>query len=131
TDHNITFNFELDPCDPQLLADKIQIEQVLLNLVRNAIEAYSECKKTYRPVIITTRLASGYICISVQDEGNGISAEGLDTLFEPFITSKSTGLGMGLAISQTIIETHGGQLWAESDGKNGTQFHFKVPVRTS
>jgi two-component system sensor kinase FixL len=131
TDRNITFNFELDPCDPQLLADKIQIEQVLLNLVRNAIEAYSECTKTYRPVIITTRLSSGYIYISVQDEGNGISAEGLDTLFEPFITSKSTGLGMGLAISQTIIETHGGQLWAESDGKNGTQFHFKVPVRTS
>ncbi len=128
-DHNITFSFELDPKAPKLLADKIQIEQVLLNLVRNAIEAYSECDKTSRPVIITTRQAHGYIYISVQDDGNGISAEGLNTLFEPFITSKSTGLGMGLAISQTIIETHGGQLWAESDGKNGTQFHFKVPVR--
>ncbi|SFG31877.1 PAS domain-containing sensor histidine kinase [Neptunomonas qingdaonensis] len=128
-DHNITFSFELDPKAPKLLADKIQIEQVLLNLVRNAIEAYSECNKPYRPVIITTRQSQGYIYISVQDEGNGISAEGLNTLFEPFITSKSTGLGMGLAISQTIVETHGGQLWAESDGINGTQFHFKVPVR--
>lgn len=128
-DHNITFSFELDPKAPKLLADKIQIEQVLLNLVRNAIEAYSDCDKTDRPVIITTHQLHGYIYISVQDEGNGISAEGLNTLFEPFITSKSTGLGMGLAISQTIVETHGGQLWAESDGTNGTKFHFKVPVR--
>ncbi len=130
-DHNISFQFELDPTEPRLLADKIQIEQVLLNLVRNAIEAYSECKKTKRPVTISTKHANGYIDISVKDEGNGISKEGLDTLFEPFVTSKSTGLGMGLAISQTIIETHGGQLWAESDGSSGTQFHFKVPVRAN
>ena len=129
TDHNITFLFDLDPCEPKLLADKIQIEQVLLNLVRNAIEAYSDCEKTYRPVIISSRYANNYIYISVKDEGNGISEEGLATLFEPFVTSKSTGLGMGLAISQTIIETHGGQLWANSDGKSGTQFNFKVPVR--
>ncbi|SIS53867.1 PAS domain-containing sensor histidine kinase [Neptunomonas antarctica] len=131
TDHNITFNFELDPAEPKLLADKIQIEQVLLNLLRNAIEAYSDSQQTYRPVTITTQLKNGYIYISAQDDGNGISAEGLKTLFEPFITSKSTGLGMGLAISQTIIETHGGLLWAESDGNTGTQFQFKVPVRTS
>jgi two-component system sensor kinase FixL len=131
TDHNITFNFELDPDEPKLLADKIQIEQVLLNLLRNAIEAYSDSQQTYRPVNIKTQLKNGYIYISVQDDGNGISAEGLKTLFEPFITSKSTGLGMGLAISQTIIETHGGLLWAESDGNTGTQFQFKVPVRTS
>lgn len=129
TDYNIQFQFELDETDPTLLADKIQIEQVLLNLLRNAIEAYSDCDKTYRPVIISTLLQSGYILFSVKDEAGGISQEGLETLFEPFTTSKPTGLGMGLAISQTIIETHGGQLWAESDGKNGTQFYFKVPIR--
>ena len=128
-DHNITFDFHLDEQDPQLLADKVQIEQVLLNLMRNAIEAYSDCEKSYRPVIISTRNTGGYIHISVEDEAKGISSEGLANLFEPFYTSKSTGLGMGLSISRTIIETHGGQLWAESDGKTGTHFHLKLPLR--
>ncbi len=63
------------------------------------------------------------------DYANGISTEVLDKLFEPFFTSKSTGLGMGLSISRTIIEAHGGQLWAESDGKTGTQFHIKIPAK--
>ncbi len=128
-DHSITFDFHLDPDNPQLLADKVQIEQVLLNLMRNAIEAYSDCEKAYRPVIITTRNEGGYIHISVVDEAKGISAEGLANLFEPFYTSKSTGLGMGLSISRTIIETHGGQMWAESDGKTGTHFNLKLPLR--
>ncbi|WP_286240737.1 PAS domain-containing sensor histidine kinase [Neptuniibacter halophilus] len=128
-DHNITFDFHLDQKLPDLVADKIQIEQVLLNLMRNAIEAYSDCKKPYRPVIISTRSTEGYIHISVEDEAKGISPEGLANLFEPFYTSKSTGLGMGLSISQTIIETHGGQLWAESDGKTGTHFYLKLPLR--
>ncbi|MBY4676330.1 PAS domain-containing sensor histidine kinase [Marinobacterium arenosum] len=128
-DHNISFEFMLDESDPKLLADKIQIEQVLLNLMRNAIEAYSDCDKRYRPVIISSRNAGGYIHISVEDEAKGINREELAKLFEPFYTSKSTGLGMGLAISRTIIETHGGQLWAESDGKTGTQFHLKLPLK--
>jgi len=128
-DHNITFEYLFDETDPILLADKIQIEQVLLNLMRNAIEAYSDCDKRHRPVIISTRNASGYINISVEDEAKGINGDELDKLFEPFFTSKSNGLGMGLAISRTIIETHGGQLWAESDGKTGTQFHLKLPLR--
>lgn len=131
TDHQITFIFDLDPATPTLIADKIQIEQVLLNLIRNAIEAYSECQKTYRPVTISTRQTKGYLHIAIKDEAKGISEAGLATLFEPFITSKSTGLGMGLSISQTIIETHGGQLWAESDGQTGTEFHVKVPVRAN
>lgn len=128
-DHNITFDFNLDDKKPLLLADKVQIEQVLLNLMRNAIEAYSDCEKSYRPVIISTRSAGGYIHISIEDEAKGITSEGLANLFEPFYTSKSTGLGMGLSISRTIIETHGGQLWAESDGKTGTHFHLKLPLR--
>lgn len=128
-DHNITFEFHLNDEVPQLVADKVQIEQVLLNLMRNAIEAYSDCKKTYRPVIISTDTTEGYIHVTVEDKAKGISSEGLENLFEPFYTSKSTGLGMGLSISQTIIETHGGQLWAESDGKTGTHFYLKLPLR--
>ncbi|MCV6613015.1 MAG: PAS domain S-box protein [Amphritea sp.] len=128
-DHNTTFEFELENGDLPLLADKIQIEQVLLNLIRNAIEAYNDCEKTHRPVIISTRKVNDYIYISVSDHANGISAEVLEKLFEPFYTSKSTGLGMGLSISRTIIEAHGGQLWAESDGKTGTQFYIKIPAK--
>ncbi len=128
-DHQIRFEFALDPADPVLLADKIQIEQVLLNLMRNAIEAYSDCDRPHRPVIISTRKNGGYIYISVKDAAKGISPDGLAKLFEPFYTSKSTGLGMGLSISRTIIETHGGQLWAESDGQTGTQFHCKLPLK--
>jgi len=128
-DHNITFDFRLDESDPNLLADKIQIEQVLLNLMRNAIEAYSDCDKRYRPVIISSRSTEGYIYIEVEDEAKGIDREALDKLFEPFYTSKANGLGMGLAISRTIIETHGGQLWAESDGETGTRFNLKLPRR--
>ncbi|EAR62648.1 PAS domain-containing sensor histidine kinase [Neptuniibacter caesariensis] len=128
-DHNITFDFHLGEGLPDLVADKVQIEQVLLNLMRNAIEAYSDCKKAYRPVIISTHTTEGYIHVSVEDKAKGISREGLANLFEPFYTSKSTGLGMGLSISQTIIETHGGQLWAESDGETGTHFYLKLPLR--
>ncbi len=128
-DHNISFDFNLDDASPLLVADKVQIEQVLLNLMRNAIEAYNDCNKAYRPVIITTWTTLGYIHISVEDKAKGISSEGLTNLFEPFYTSKSTGLGMGLSISRTIIETHGGQLWAESDGETGTHFYLKLPLR--
>ncbi len=128
-DHNITFDFQLDSNDPSLLADKIQIEQVLLNLMRNAIEAYSECDNRYRPVIIRSRSTDNYIYIEIEDEARGIAGEQLDKLFEAFYTSKSNGLGMGLAISRTIIETHGGQLWAQSDGETGTRFNLKLPIR--
>lgn len=128
-DHNITFEFKLDHRNPRIEADKVQIEQVLLNLVRNAIEAYSDCAREYRPVMMTSRGTDRYIYISVQDQAKGISADTLEKLFEPFYTSKSTGLGMGLSISRTIIETHGGQLWAESDGSTGTQFYLKLPIR--
>jgi len=128
-DHNTTFEFILEPGDLPIVADKVQIEQVLVNLIRNAIEAYNDCETTHRPVIISTQKVKECIYISVADHAKGISAEILEKLFEPFFTSKSTGLGMGLSISRTIIETHGGQLWAESDGKTGTQFHIKIPAK--
>lgn len=128
-DHNINFELRLAPNLPALLADRVQIEQVLLNLMRNAIEAYADCNKTHRPVIISTYTTDGYIHVSVEDRGKGISAEALERLFEPFYTSKSSGLGMGLSISRTIIETHGGQMYAESDGQSGTRFNLKLPLR--
>jgi len=128
-DMQIRFVYELDPIDPVLLADKIQVEQVLLNLIRNAIEAYSDCDNPDRPVIIATDKQDSYLQISVIDNAMGIGEDTLNQLFEPFFSSKANGLGMGLAISRTIIETHGGQLWAESDGKSGTSFHVRMPLK--
>lgn len=128
-DHNIRFIFDLDENIPPLLADKIQIEQVLLNLIRNAIEAYSNCDRAQRPVNIETTLEDKNLVVRIMDQGCGINEEDLDQLFTPFHTSKSNGLGMGLSISRTIIETHGGQLCANSDKENGTCFTLKLPLR--
>jgi two-component system sensor kinase FixL len=127
-DNRIEFIFDLDPDDPRLTADRIQIEQVLLNLIRNAIEAYSDCEQTLRTVTISSRCDEGYIEVAITDRAKGVSAQALSQLFDAFFTSKSSGLGMGLAISRTIIESHGGQLWAQSDGHSGTVFRFRLPV---
>ncbi|WP_020681003.1 PAS domain-containing sensor histidine kinase [Marinobacterium rhizophilum] len=127
-DNQIEFSFDLDPDDPRLTADRIQIEQVLLNLIRNAIEAYSDCEQPQRTVNISSRCDEGYIEVTITDRAKGVSAEALSQLFDAFFTSKPSGLGMGLAISRTIIESHGGQLWAQSDGHSGTVFKFRLPV---
>ena len=129
-DNNICFHFELAAEDPIIEADRLQIEQVLLNLVRNAIESYAGSSLSARPVTIETRSLEGKcVRVSVIDQGSGISPEQLENLFEPFASSKETGLGMGLSISHTIIESHCGRLWVESDGRSGTQFHFQLPVK--
>jgi len=128
-DHGISLQLDLDPEDPQLLADKIQIEQVLLNLLRNAIEAYGDSSRSERPIQLSTRRRDELLEICVSDEAGGIPTDDLQRLFEPFYTSKATGLGMGLPISRTIIETHGGRLWADSDGHCCTRFHLQLPLK--
>jgi two-component system sensor kinase FixL len=128
SDNSIRFTFDLDSDNPSLIADKIQVEQVLLNLLRNAIEAYSDCEHVPRTVNIGSRRDQGYIEVAISDCAKGVDAPALSQLFDAFYSSKPSGLGMGLAISRTIIETHGGQLWAESDGHSGTVLQFRLPV---
>ncbi|MBR9828829.1 MAG: PAS domain S-box protein [Oceanospirillales bacterium] len=128
-DHDIRFDFDLDDSNPFIEADRLQIEQVLLNLIRNAIEAYSECHIRPRPVKIRTRIEGRRLLVTVADEGPGIDMDQLNTLFEPFSTSKENGLGMGLSISHTIIESHSGRLWVEPNGEQGTCFHFQLPLK--
>ncbi len=127
-DNRIQFEFNLDRTNPNLMADRIQVEQVLLNLIRNAVEAYSDCEHGHRTVNISSRHNSGYIEVAITDQAKGVDAQALSHIFEAFYSSKPSGLGMGLAISRTIIETHGGKLWAESDGQSGTTVQFRVPV---
>jgi two-component system sensor kinase FixL len=109
----------------RVLVDRIQIQQVLLNLIRNAIEAMTE-SPVRRLLISSERDVGGLIRITVADSGPGLSEEIATSLFEPFRSTKSTGMGLGLSISAAIVSAHGGRIWAEPSELGGTAFHFTV-----
>ena len=111
------------------MADRVELQQVILNLVMNAIEAMSGLSDGPRELLIRSGTdESEQVVISVQDSGPGIDPENLDHLFEAFYTTKPQGLGMGLAISRSIIEAHGGRLWATANAPRGAVFQFTLPV---
>ena len=118
---------------PPVEADAVQIEQVILNLIRNGIEAMNDVRGRRR-LDIATRPVSGEVAggggvrVSVRDRGQGIPADTMDHIFDPFVTTKPGGLGLGLSISQSIIEAHGGRLTAESPAGGGTRFRFTLPA---
>ncbi|WP_421866132.1 PAS domain-containing sensor histidine kinase [Motiliproteus sp.] len=127
----IRFDFQLDPAEPVIYADKVQIEQVILNLLRNAIEAFDGSRDNgEKTITIATRMDAEQLLVEVEDNASGITADQMSNLFEPYFTSKSAGLGMGLSISRTIIEAHRGKLWAESDGRTGSTFKISLPKET-
>lgn len=114
---------------PPVKVDKVQIEQVLVNLIRNAIEAMAGNRRDDRPLVVRTRLVGAdRVCVAVQDAGRGVSAAQKSRLFEPFFTTKADGMGMGLAISHSIIQTHGGELEAISNPDRGLTFQFTLPI---
>ncbi|MBN9544809.1 MAG: PAS domain S-box protein [Alphaproteobacteria bacterium] len=119
--------FTLQAADdvPPVLADKVQVQQVILNLMRNAIEAMSD--GAVRELTVTIHSVAGdMVQIDVSDTGSGIASDILPDLFQPFVTSKPHGMGVGLSISRTIMEAHGGQLWAEPRPGGGTIFHMTL-----
>jgi len=108
-----------------VLADKIQIQQVVLNLVRNAIEAMDGSPR--RELLVSARtVADNMRQVSVADTGSGVAPEQVDQLFRPFHSTKAQGMGVGLSISRTIVEAHGGRIWAEPNPGGGTIFHFTM-----
>ncbi len=114
-----------DSTSTHVLADKIQVQQVLLNLVRNAIEAMQEVDR--RDLTLSThRLDDDTVRIDVADSGPGIAPEIVDQLFQPFITTKQSGMGVGLSISRTIVESHGGRIWIEPNPGGGVIFHITL-----
>jgi PAS domain S-box-containing protein len=114
---------------PTLLADKIQLEQVVLNLIMNATEAMDHEAPEKRKISLKTeRTNNGAIQVALRDYGPGIEKENLDRVFQPFFTTKGAGLGMGLSFSRSIIEAHGGRLWAENNPDKGATFFFEIPV---
>lgn len=124
-EHGIRVRFSVDPAVDRVLADKVQIQQVLLNLIRNAIDAMDEAPKRELAITVTT-VDSDFARVSLADTGAGIAEELADQLFQPFVTSKRTGMGVGLSISRTIVETHGGRIWFEPNPGGGTVFHFTL-----
>jgi two-component system sensor kinase FixL len=118
--------FRLDPRAPLVLADRIQVQQVLLNLIRNALEAMQDAPR--RELTVRTRAIreEGLVAVLVTDTGAGITPDILRQLFQPFVTTKKHGMGVGLSICRTIIEAHGGKIWAESERGRGTTFTFTL-----
>jgi two-component system sensor kinase FixL len=128
-DQGVRVRFQFDPAIDLVLADKVQIQQVLLNLIRNAIDAMQGCKK--RDLLISTTPAEdGMIAIIVTDTGTGIAPEMASQLFQPFVTTKPHGMGVGLSISRTIVEAHGGQITCEPNPAGGTIFRFTLRAVT-
>ena len=126
-DRGIRVRFEFDPAIDFVLADKVQVQQVLLNLMRNAIEAMEESEKR-ELVVATTSVADKMVEISVADTGSGIAPEISAQLFQPFVTTKRQGMGVGLSISRTIIEAHGGSIAPRPNPGGGTIFCFTLPA---
>ena len=127
-DSDIQVVFQQDPRAHEVCVDKIQVEQVLINLVRNSIEAIRGAGISGGQVDIATRLtADGSIEVSVADNGPGIDPSMSNSLFDPYQTSKETGMGMGLSISRSIIEAHNGKLWADEQRQQGALFSMRIP----
>jgi two-component system sensor kinase FixL len=116
---------QLDPIADRVLVDRIQIQQVILNLIRNAIEAMAE-SAVRRLLIYSEREPGGFIRVTVSDSGPGLAPEVAEHLFEPFRSTKASGMGLGLSISATIVSAQGGRIWAEPSKLGGTAFHFTV-----
>jgi two-component system sensor kinase FixL len=121
----IRVRFHFDPEVELVLADKVQIQQVLLNLIRNAIDAMQDTSR--RDLLLAAVPTDDEMTrVSVADTGSGLAQEMIEQLFQPFVTTKKHGMGVGLSISRTIVEAHGGQIWAEPNTGGGTIFHFTL-----
>jgi two-component system, LuxR family, sensor kinase FixL len=123
----VRVTMQFDRTADVVLADRVQIQQVILNLLRNAIDAMHDAKKAELKVGVT-REEDGFTLVSVSDTGSGISEEVRPRLFEPFMTTKKEGMGVGLSICRTIVEAHGGSIWAENNEAGGATFCFTLPL---
>jgi C4-dicarboxylate-specific signal transduction histidine kinase len=127
---NVTIEKDIDRSLPPVLGDKIQLQQVALNLVMNAAEAMSESPREHakRRISLRTQATDHGIQVTVRDSGPGIDPTKLADIWKPFFTTKSTGLGMGLSISRSIVQAHGGHISAENHPDGGAMFTFEIPV---
>ncbi len=125
--HGIVTTFELTGGLPDIMIDRVQIQQVIMNLVRNAVDALANverCELTVR----TSLFKHSFVQIEVIDTGPGLAKEVAKRLFQPFVTTKENGIGIGLSICRTIVDAHGGELWATANPDGGTVFHVSLPT---
>jgi len=128
--HELDLHLQLDPALPMIMADKTLIEQVILNLIRNAIESILNDNGGSNLLKIRTELVGTSVQVAVSDTGPGLSEDTMKQIFEPFFTTKQSGLGMGLAISRSIVDAHGGRLWVENHTPRGATFIFTLAVQS-
>ena len=126
--HEVSLRIDLAPALPPVLADRVQLQQVLINLVMNGIEAMASIEGRSRELVIRSQPGDDdHVVVAVQDAGVGFDAQKTDQLFNAFYTTKPEGMGMGLSISQSIVAAHGGRLWATPNPDHGATFHFALP----
>jgi len=123
---NAGIRTELEPDLPVIRGDLVQLQQVLVNLVLNGLDAMREVPAGQRALLITTRRAGDGVCVGVRDSGTGLTAECHERIFEPFFSNKPDGMGMGLPIARSIVEAHGGRLWAVNNPDRGATFFFTL-----
>lgn len=127
--HDVLLETDLFTGLEPVLGDRVQLQQVILNLVKNGIEATSEIKDRRRMLRVATRPdGEGNVLTAVEDSGTGFDPDKIDRIFEPLFTTKREGMGMGLSICRSIIEAHGGRLWATANLPHGATFQFTLPV---
>jgi len=127
-DAGVQLELELDESLPVIEADKVQVQQVLMNLALNAVDAMLEAGPRRRVLSVQSRSTDNGVQVSVRDTGSGLPALDVEQVFEPFYTTKSDGIGIGLAISRSIVEAHGGAIWASAGGGTGATFSFTLPA---
>jgi signal transduction histidine kinase len=114
---------------PQVMGDRVQLQQVLMNLMMNSIDSMKDAEGTRELTIQSQRGKDGQVLISVSDTGAGLPPQAADKIFDAFFTTKTHGTGMGLRISRSIVETHGGRLWAADNSPRGARFCFTLPTK--
>jgi signal transduction histidine kinase len=127
--HSVAIHIDLAEGLPKVMADRVQLQQVFMNLMLNGIEAIRDT--TGQLIIKSQSAGDDQLLISITDSGVGLPAENIDKIFNAFFTTKSQGTGLGLAITRSIVESHGGNIWATPNSGGGATFHFTLPTRTA
>jgi len=125
---DVTVSLDFAPTGACVMADKIQLQQVVVNLMINALEAMKDVAGRHRSVTVRTRVHDKKLEVAVQDTGPGIGEDQLDVIFEPFITHKPNGMGMGLSVCRSIVRAHGGRIWAQRNDGHGLTVAFTLPM---
>jgi PAS domain S-box-containing protein len=131
TSRRITVKSQLAPASPPVLGDRVQLQQVVLNLVLNACEAMNRTRESERQLLFSTKADDGFVELAVSDRGSGIPDGQLERVFEPFVTFREQGLGLGLTISRSIVSAHGGSIRAENNVEGGATFRCRLPIASA